>query len=144
MSIYNINTYYSGNDYGDYSNGTQTYTDYSVNEINGPCNVQRYTINNNSTQIYPNGYTKFAIYTITGSDYQILYSDVTPYLLQNGFNKDGQTMTVINSIESTNAIQVTIPGPVVIPINIGQAITFIYMSKSNGDPSVYVLRGFNY
>jgi hypothetical protein len=144
MSIYNINTYYSGNDYGDYSNGTQSYTDYSVNEINGPCKVQVYTITD-GVPVLPTGYTKFVKYIIKNQDVTVNYDEIFDELVAKGFDKNGQVLTFINSFESDHNIIITYPDPTNPTINLTATISptnsfqLYLIYDQDGEPSAYGL-----
>jgi hypothetical protein len=107
MSIDNIASNYNGLGYGDYTNPTQTYIDYSVNEINGPCAVQTYIITDGKP-ILPNGSTKYVVYIVKDNDVTVDLSDKDgAFLLENGFNKTGQVMILTNSYESNANIDIT-------------------------------------
>lgn len=108
MSIDNIASNYNGLGYGDYSNPSQTYIDYSVNEINGPCAVQTYIITDGKP-ILPNGSTKYVVYIVKDNDVTVDFSDKDgAFLLENGFNKTGQVMILTNSYESNANIDINI------------------------------------
>jgi hypothetical protein len=117
MSIDNIPSNYNGLGYGDYTNPTQTYIDYSVNEINGPCAFQRYSVNGIAGYtgttgavspgtplgtVLPNGSTKYSVFKVLDGPYILSYDDLLTHLYETGFNKDGQVITITNSIESNN------------------------------------------
>jgi hypothetical protein len=106
MSIDNIPSNYNGLGYGDYTNPTQTYIDYSVNEINGPSNVQTFTITDGEP-ILPNGSTKYVVYIVKDNDITVDFSSgFETSLEENGFNKTGQVMILTNSYESNANITI--------------------------------------
>ena len=147
MSIDNIPSNYNGLGYGDYTNPTQTYIDYSVNEINGPSNVQTFTITDGEP-ILPNGSTKYVVYIVKDNDLTIDFSSgFESSLEENGFNKTGQVMILTNSYESNAdiTINVTIRGEeVTIYLFPGDTRYLFLIPSEDGILEVYVIGANSY
>lgn len=105
MSIDNIASNYVGLGYGDYNNPSQAYINYSVNDINGPSDVQTFTITDGNV-VLPNGTTKYVLYIVKDKDIMVDFSKGYGDLVANGFDKTGQVMILTNSAESTANITI--------------------------------------
>jgi len=136
MSIDNIPSNYNGLDYGDYSNPTQTYINYSVNEINGPCAVQTFTITDGNA-ILPNGSTKYVVYIVKDKDVTVDFLNGYENLEENGFNKTGQIMIVTNSLESTATIIIKSVVPDTIYLAPGDSRYLFLIPSQDGTAIVY-------
>ena len=140
MSIDNIASNYNGLGYGDYTNPTQTYIDYSVNEINGPCAVQTYTITDGKP-ILPNGSTKYVVYIVKDNDITVDFSGFET-LVENGFDKTGQFMILTNSFESTAniTIKATIAGEEAsVFLTPGDSRYLFLIPLADGTPNIYAI-----
>jgi hypothetical protein len=140
MSIDNIASNYNGLGYGDYTNPTQTYIDYSVNEINGPCAVQTFTITDGKP-ILPNGSTKYVVYIVKDNDITVDFSGFET-LVENGFDKTGQFMIMTNSFESTAniTIKATIEGEEVsVFLTPGDSRYLFLIPLADGKPNIYAI-----
>jgi hypothetical protein len=140
MSIDNIPSNYNGLGYGDYTNPTQTYIDYSVNEINGPSDVQTFTITDGKP-ILPNGSTKYVVYIVKDNDITVDFSGFET-LVENGFDKTGQFMILTNSFESTAniTIKATIEGEEEsVFLTPGDSRYLFLIPLADGTPNIYAI-----
>ena len=141
MSIDNIPSNYNGLGYGDYTNPSQTYIDYSVNEINGPSDVQTFTITDGNA-ILPNGSSKYVLYIVKDNDITVDFTNGLEPLVANGFDKTGQFMILTNSLESTANINIkaTVEGEEVsVFLSPGNSRYLFLMPLADGTPNIYAV-----
>ena len=139
MSIDNIPSNYNGLGYGDYTNPSQTYIDYSVNEINGPSDVQTFTITDGNA-ILPNGSSKYVVYIVKDNDITVDFSNGYEILVANGFDKTGQFMILTNSFDSTAniSIKATVDGEEEsVFLSPGDSRYLFLMPLADGTPNIY-------